>query len=154
MIRCPANIRCYWNKPDATAEAFTDGWLHTGDIGIIDDEGFIFIVDRAKEIVIRGGENISVTEVEQCIHEHDAVMEVAVFGVPDERLGEEMCAIVTLEQEANLSEDDARDHVRQKIASFKVPKYIVVQREQLMRGATGKIYKRGMREAFVEKMGL
>ena len=154
MIKSAANMRCYWNKPEATVETITDGWLHTGDIGIIDEEGFVFIVDRAKEIVIRGGENISVTEVEHAIHEMTEVAEVAIFGVPDERLGEEMCAIISLESGANLTEEQVRDYLKQHLASFKIPRYIRIQSEQLMRGATGKIYKIGMKQLVLEELGL
>jgi long-chain acyl-CoA synthetase len=99
-------MRGYWNKPEETADVLQDRWLRTGDIGHVDEEGFLFITDRAKDIVIRGGENISTLEVEDKIHEHDAVLEAAVFGVPDERLGEALAAAVVVKPGSSLSREE------------------------------------------------
>ncbi|MCC5951517.1 MAG: acyl--CoA ligase [Acidimicrobiia bacterium] len=143
-----ANLfRAYWNKPEATAEIFTDeGWMRTGDIGRLDDEGFVYVEDRAKDIVIRAGENIATTEVEATIYEHPAVYEAAVFGVPHERLGEELAAAVVVRPGLTLTEEELAAHVGEHLASFKVPTKIIFTEEQLPRGATGKILKRTLRD--------
>ena len=104
--------------------------------------------------MIRGGENISVTEVEQVAHQHSAVREVAIFGVPDERLGETLCAMVATEAGQTISEAELRSHLEGYLAAFKVPQHFFIQKEPLLRGATGKLLKRGMREAVIKKMGL
>ena len=106
-FRGPNLIRGYWNKPEATAETFVDGWLRTGDLGRLDDEGFVFVEDRAKDMVLRGGENIYCAEVEAAIYEHPAVYEAAVFGIPHERLGEELVAAVVLRDGVELTADRA-----------------------------------------------
>ena len=100
-------IKGYLNRDDATAESIVDGWFNTGDVARIDEDGFVFIVDRAKDMVLRGGENVYCSEVESAIYEHDAVAEVAVFGVPDERLGEDVGAVIVLREGASLEADDA-----------------------------------------------
>jgi steroid-24-oyl-CoA synthetase len=141
-------IKGYLNRPDATAETITDGWLHTGDIARIDDEGFIYIVDRAKDMLLRGGENIYCAEVEAAIFEHDAVIECAVFGVPDARLGEEVGAAVVLSPSAgSLAADDLRAFLAERIAKFKIPRYIWFRKEALPRNASGKFLKRELRES-------
>jgi long-chain acyl-CoA synthetase len=145
----PNLISGYWNKPQATAETMHDGWLRTGDIGRIDDEGFVYVEDRAKDMVIRGGENIYCAEVEAAIYEHDAVYEAAVFGIPHERLGEELVAAIVLRPGAELAEDDLKRHVGARLASFKVPSRILVVDQQLPRGASGKILKRELRDQVV-----
>ena len=120
----------------------------------MDEDGFLWIVDRLKEIVIRGGENISVTEVEQIIHQHPSVMEVACYGVPDERLGEALAASIMLVPGTHLSEEDLRQHISEHLAAFKIPAYILIQEEQLERGATDKIFKRGIREKTMKHLNL
>jgi long-chain acyl-CoA synthetase len=145
-MRGPNVIRGYWNQPEATAAAFHDGWLRTGDIGHLDAEGFLYVQDRAKDMVIRGGENIYCAEVEAVIYEADGVHETAVFGVPHERLGEELVAAVVLRPGATLTGEDLRAHVAEHLAAFKVPARIVFVEDQLPRGATGKILKRELRE--------
>ena len=110
-IHSPANVRGYWNKPEATAAAFRDGWFHTGDVGYLDEDGFLYIVDRIKDIIIRGGENISCLEVEAAIYQHEAVDEAAVFGLPDERLGEIVGAAVVLRQPGSLDAESLRSPV-------------------------------------------
>jgi long-chain acyl-CoA synthetase len=144
-------IRGYWNKPDATAATFANGWLQTGDIGRIDDEGFVYVVDRAKDMVIRGGENIYCAEVEAVLYEHAAVYEVAVFGIPHERLGEELVAAVVLRDGSVLSAEELQQHAEARLANFKVPSRIVFSEGQLLRGATGKILKRQLRDEVIEK---
>jgi len=154
LIKSATNIRGYWNQPEKTAEDFVNGWFHTGDVGLMDEDGFLWIVDRIKEIVIRGGENISVTEVEHIIHQHPNVMEVACYGVPDERLGEALAASIMVVPGTSVTEEDIKAHVREHLAVFKIPAYVVIQSDQLQRGATDKIFKRGIREITIEKLGL
>ena len=141
----PNLIRGYWNRPAETAETIVKGWLRTGDIGYLDADGFIYVEDRAKDMVLRGGENIYSAEVEAAIYEHPAVYEAAVFGVPDPRLGEEVAAAVVLKPGATLSAEELQAHVRQRVASFKVPSLITFSTQQLPRSATGKILKRDIR---------
>ena len=141
----PTVIREYWNKPEATAEAFYDGWLRSGDLGRIDDEGFVYIEDRAKDMVIRGGENIGCIEVEAAIAEHPSVYEVAVFGLPHERLGEELACALYLRDGYTLTEDELVAHVGQHLAAFKIPTVIDIRDEMLPRSPQGKILKRVVR---------
>jgi long-chain acyl-CoA synthetase len=146
QFRGPNLIRGYWGKPEATAEAFQDGWLRTGDIGRLDDEGFIYVEDRAKDMVIRGGENIYCAEVEAVLYEHPAVYEAAVFGVPHERLGEELAAAVVVRDGASVTADELQAFVGERLASFKVPTHLSFTTEQLPRNASGKILKRELRD--------
>jgi long-chain acyl-CoA synthetase len=145
-FRGPNLIRGYWNKPEATAEAMHDGWLRTGDIGRIDDEGFVYVEDRAKDMVIRAGENIYCAEVEAALYEHDAVYEAAVFGVPHERLGEELVAAIVVRSGSHPTPEEIQAHVAERLAAFKVPSQIVFVERQLPRGASGKILKRELRD--------
>jgi long-chain acyl-CoA synthetase len=144
-IKGPNVVKGYWNKPEATAASFSNGWLHTGDVARLDDEGFIFIVDRAKDMVIRGGENVYSAEVEAAIFEHPAVADVAVIGVPHEVLGEEVGAVVVLRPGEELSADALREHVAERIASFKVPAHIWFSAKPLPRNPAGKVLKRDLR---------
>jgi long-chain acyl-CoA synthetase len=146
MFKGPNLIRGYWNKPDATAETFIDGWLRSGDIGRMDEEGFIFVEDRAKDMVIRAGENIYCAEVEAAIYAYPGVYEAAVFGVPHERLGEELAAAIVPKKGVAFDPDDLRTYLAQHIASFKIPTLIDVKEEQLPRNASGKILKRSLRD--------
>lgn len=139
-------IKGYLNRPEATAESLTDGWLHTGDVAYIDEDGCIFLVDRAKDMVIRGGENVYCAEVENAVFSHDAVAECAVFSVPDDRLGEEVGAAVYLRPGKEVSADALRDHVKQQLAAFKAPKYIWFVQDPLPRNANGKFVKRTLQE--------
>ena len=139
-------IRGYINRPDDTNEAITDGWLHTGDIARIDEDNFIFIVDRKKDMVLRGGENIYCAEVESTIHENSDVAECVVFGVPDERLGEEVGAAVYLNEGCHLSADELRSHCAERISKHKLPRYIWFMDEALPRNANGKFMKRDLKE--------
>jgi steroid-24-oyl-CoA synthetase len=147
-IKSPANVLGYWNKPEATAEAFVDGWFRTGDVGYLDDAGFLYIVDRIKEIIIRGGENISCIEVEAAIYNHPAVEEVAVFGLPDERLGEIVGAAVVLRDNATLTADELREALVEHLAAFKIPAHIWLGTDKLPRIASGKIFKRELKAKY------
>ena len=139
-------IKGYINRPDATAESITDGWLHTGDVARIDEDGFIFIVDRKKDMVLRGGENVYCAEVEAGIFRHPGVAEVTVFGVPDERLGEEVGAAVLLRPGAMVSPEELREHLIGLMAKHKVPRYLWFMNDPLPRNASGKFLKRQLRE--------
>ena len=148
-IRSIANFTRYWANPEATAAAITaDGYFRTGDIGYLDDDGYLFIVDRKKDIIIRGGENISCLEVEAALYEHPHVAEVAVFGLADERLGEVPGAVVLLQDGANLTTDDLTAFLSQHIAAFKVPARIWIVDEALPRLGTEKIDKVTLRERY------
>ena len=144
----PMLIRGYWNKPEATAETIVDGWLRTGDLGRLDEEGFVYVEDRAKDMVLRAGENVYCAEVEAAIYEHPAVYEAAVFGVPHERLGEEVAATVFVRPGETLTVEDLQAHVRERLAGFKVPSRIAIVDEALPRNPAGKILKRELRDAF------
>ena len=144
----PVVVRGYWNNPKATAETFADGWLKTGDLARLDDEGFLYIVDRAKDMLIRGGENIYCTEVENALYEHPAVMDAAVVGIPHQTLGEEPGAIVMLKPGAQATEEELRHHVAQRLAAFKVPVKVKFWSETLPRNPAGKILKRELRSVF------
>jgi len=139
-------IKGYINRPEATAASITDGWLHTGDIARIDEDGFIFIVDRKKDMVLRGGENVYCAEVESTLYQHPAVAECSVFGVPDERLGEEVGAAVVLKPGETLTENELRAHCAAKMAKYKVPRYIWFLADALPRNASGKFIKRDLRD--------
>jgi long-chain acyl-CoA synthetase len=142
----PIVVRGYWQNEKATADTFVDGWVKTGDLAKIDEEGFIYIVDRAKDMLIRGGENIYCVEVENALYEHPAVMDAAVIGKPHQTLGEEPLAVVHLKpgKEANAAE--LRHHVAQKLAAFKVPVDVIFWPENLPRNANGKIMKKELKK--------
>jgi long-chain acyl-CoA synthetase len=145
-VKGPSVIRGYLNKEDATASSIREGWFSTGDIAKIDEDGFIFIVDRAKDMVLRGGENVYCSEVETAIYTHDAVAEAAVFGMPDERLGEEVAAAIVLHPGATLTEDELKAHLAERIAKHKIPAKIWFLDEQLPRNANGKFVKRDLKK--------
>ncbi|MCG8413421.1 MAG: acyl--CoA ligase, partial [Pseudomonadales bacterium] len=151
-IKGPSIMKGYWNKPEATAEVLKDGWFHTGDIGRLDSLGFLIIMDRAKDIVIRGGENIACAEVEYAICEHGAVSEVSVYGIPDERLGEIPCATVMLKPQQQLSQTELQAFLQDKIAAFKIPERIEFQYGQLPRIASGKIAKKLLRQQTIDSL--
>lgn len=144
-FRGPNLIRCYWNRPEATADTIVDGWLRTGDIGRIDEEGFVYVSDRAKDMVLRAGENVYSAEVEAAIYEHPAVYEAAVYGLPHERLGEEVAAHVMIKEPVTVEELQA--FVAERLAKFKVPTHITLVEEPLPRNASGKILKRELRDS-------
>ena len=135
-------MKGYWNKPDATAEAIKDdGWFHTGDMAKVDEDGYFFIVDRKKELIIRGGYNVYPREVEEVLYQHPAVQEVAVVGVPDDKMGEEVGAAVVLKPGEDASVDELRDYVKNEVANYKYPRKIWLV-DELPKGPTGKILKR------------
>lgn len=146
VLRGPKVFKGYWRDPEATEAAFAGGWFHTGDIGVRDEDGYLFIVDRLKDMIVSGGENIAGSEVERVLYEHDAVLEVAVVGRPDERWGEVPVAHVVLRPGATATEDALRAHCRGQLARFKVPTAISFLGE-LPRNPSGKILKRELREA-------
>lgn len=148
-IRGSSMFREYWNSPMANAEAFVEGWFRTGDIARVDEEGFVFIVDRAKDIVIRGGENIGCGEVEDAIFLHPSVAETVVFGVPDERLGEEVATMIHLRPGKTLNADDLKTHLREHLAAFQIPAYVYFSSEPLPRIASGKFNKLAIRKEIV-----
>ena len=148
-IRSAANIKCYWRNPQATEEAFTsDGWLRTGDVGYLDEDGYLFIVDRKKEIIIRGGENISAAEVEAECYACPSVAEVAVFGAPDERLGEVPVAVIHPKDGERLGEEDLRAFLDGRVAKFKIPQRIIISPEPLPKLGTGKIDRRSLKAQY------
>jgi long-chain acyl-CoA synthetase len=149
-FRGPHLFRGYWNKPEETAEVLAaDGWLRTGDLGYLDDEDFLFLVDRAKDIVLRGGENISCSEVENVVYAFPASYECACFGLPHERLGEELAVAVYAKPGHRLDPDELRRHVGEHLAAYKVPSRVFVFDEPLPRNASGKLLRRALRDRVV-----
>jgi long-chain acyl-CoA synthetase len=144
-IKGPNVVRGYWNRPDATASSFTNGWLHTGDVARIDEEGFVHIVDRAKDMIIRGGENVYCVEIEAALHEHPAVADCAVIGVPHPVLSEEVGAVIVLRPGMDVAADELSRHVRERLAAFNVPTRFWFRGEALPRNPAGKILKRQLR---------
>ncbi len=144
-VRGPNVILGYWNKPEATAETFVNGWLHTGDLARIDEEGFVYIVDRAKDMVIRGGENVYCAEVEAALFEHPAVDDVAVIGVPHDELGEEVGAVVRLAPGGTATEEELRTFLTGRVAKFKIPAHVWLHDAELPRNPGGKILKTHLR---------
>jgi long-chain acyl-CoA synthetase len=151
--RGPNIVKGYWNKPDATAQTFVDGWVKTGDLARLDDEGFCFIIDRAKDMLIRGGENIYCIEVENVLYEHPAVMDAALIARPHKTLGEEPAAVVHLKPGLHASEDELRAFVAGKLAAFKVPVKVIFWPETLPRNPQGKILKTELKKIFAEPAG-
>jgi long-chain acyl-CoA synthetase len=144
-IKGPNIVKGYWNKPEATASSFSDGWLHSGDVGRLDDEGFVYIVDRAKDMIIRAGENVYCVEVEAALFEHPSVTDAAVIGIPHQILGEEVGAAVHLAPGTTATEDELRAWVAVRLAGFKVPAKVWFLDEPLPRNANGKIMKRELK---------
>jgi long-chain acyl-CoA synthetase len=151
-VRGPNVVQGYWNKPEATAAAFSEGWFHTGDIGRIDAEGYVTIVDRLKDMIIRGGENVYCAEVEAALVEHPAVSAACVFGVPHPVLGEEVGCVVQLVEGKTLDEAALRAHASERLAKFKIPTRIWLGHEPLPLGATGKVQKKQIREACLARL--
>jgi long-chain acyl-CoA synthetase len=141
VIRGHNVMKGYWRRPDATAEAIVDGWFHTGDLARVDDDGYFFIVDRKKDMIIRAGYNVYPREVEEVLYEHPAVLEAAVVGIPDEYLGEEVGAAVVLRPGMHSTPDLLRQHVKEQMAAYKYPRHIWLT-DSLPKGPTGKILKR------------
>ncbi|MEP7201363.1 MAG: class I adenylate-forming enzyme family protein [Ilumatobacteraceae bacterium] len=143
----PMLIRGYWNKPEATAETIVDGWLRSGDIGRVDGDGFVYVEDRLKDMILRGGENVYCAEVEGAIYEHPAIHEAAVFGIPDERLGEEVAVAIHLVDGATLTADDLCMFLSTRIAAFMIPSHVMILADPLPRNPAGKFLKRELRDS-------
>lgn len=140
-LRTPTLISGYWNKPEANEKSFKDSWFISGDVGYLDEDGYLFITDRIKDMVIRGGENIYPAEIEACAYQLLDIEEIAVYGVPHEVLGEELKAAVRLKPESQLNPDDIRNFLSKHLADFKVPSVIKIQQQELPRNAAGKLLK-------------
>jgi len=146
LIKGPNVVPGYWHRPDETAATFVEGWLRTGDIGRIDGEDFVYIVDRAKDIIIRGGENVSSAEVEAALFEYPDVLDAAAIAIPHQVLGEEVGAIVVVRAGTNIDEDALRAHLEQQLAAFKVPTRYWLRTDPLPRDPAGKVLKRELRD--------
>jgi long-chain acyl-CoA synthetase len=134
-------MKGYWNKPDATEEVMKGGWFHTGDIATVDEDGYFFIVDRKKELIIRGGYNVYPREIEEVLYAHPAVREAAVVGFAHDDLGEEVAAAVALKEGTEATPEELRDYVKQRVAAYKYPRVVWIE-DELPKTATGKILKR------------
>jgi acyl-CoA synthetase (AMP-forming)/AMP-acid ligase II len=145
VLRGPKVFKGYWRDPDATDVAFAGGWFHTGDVGLKDDDGYLYIVDRLKDMIVSGGENIASSEVERVLYEHDAVVEAAVVGHPDERWGEVPVGYVVVAPDATVTSAELIEHCRGQLAKFKVPKDVVFV-DALPRNPSGKVLKRELRD--------
>jgi acyl-CoA synthetase (AMP-forming)/AMP-acid ligase II len=153
-FRSPAVAGGYWNCPEASAEVFKDGWVRTGDVGYQDEEDFLYIVDRLKDIIIRGGENISCPEVEAALYTHPDIVEAAVFSLPDERLGEIVGAAVMTRSGTHVETEQIQAFLSDRLAAFKIPAHIWCQAKPLSRIAVGKISKKELRSEMIERLGL
>jgi acyl-CoA synthetase (AMP-forming)/AMP-acid ligase II len=145
VMRGPKVCKGYWRDEEATAKTIRDGWLHSGDVGIMDEEGYLYIVDRLKDLIISGGENIASSEVERAVYEHEAVVEVAVVGSPHPRWNEVPVAYVVLREGADVSEDELDEHCRERLAKYKTPKGFRFI-DELPRNPSGKVLKRELRD--------
>jgi long-chain acyl-CoA synthetase len=143
-LKTPTMIRGYWRQPEETAETIVNGWLRTGDLGHISDEGFFYVDDRLKDMILRGGENVYSAQVESAIYEHPAVYEAAVFGLPNVRLGEEVAAVIMVRPDATLSEDELRNFLALRLAAYMIPSRVAFTNEPLPRNPAGKLLKRQM----------
>jgi fatty-acyl-CoA synthase len=150
-VRGYSVMRGYWDDPVRTAEVIKDGWMHTGDLATIDNEGYCNIVGRAKDMLIRGGENVYPREIEEFLFRHSKVQSAQVFGVPDQKYGEEICAWIVLKPGNDCTEDEIREFCRNQIAHYKVPRYIRFVEEMPMT-VTGKAQKFMMRERMIEEL--
>lgn len=148
-VRGAIVIKGYLNRPEATNDSIKDGWLNTGDIALIDDDGFVFIVDRAKDMVLRGGENVFCSEVETAIYHHEAIAEAAVFGIPDERLGEDVAAVIVLRDGHSLTQPELAEFLAVSLAKHKIPATVWFRDEPIPRNASGKFLKRELRKELV-----
>ena len=149
-VRGPGVIKAYWNDPEATRATIVDGWLRTGDLGRLDEEGFLYVVDRAKDMIIRGGENVYCVEVENALLEHLAVKDAAVIGLPHPTLGEQVTAVVEIPQNDDVSEEELKRFLSTRLAAFKVPVRIELRRSPLPRNATGKLLKVQLRSELID----
>ncbi len=149
-LKGPNVVQGYWNKPEATAEAFTDGWFHSGDLGYRDSDGFYYVVDRKKDVVIRGGENVYCAEVEAVLFEHPAVLDVAIIGMPHRMLGEEVAAVIEPRPGHVIDAAEIQAFVATRLARFKAPTRVMVSDEPLPRTATGKVLKRDLKQKYAD----
>jgi long-chain acyl-CoA synthetase len=152
-LKGPTVVRGYFANDEATRQSFTDGWFHTGDLGRLDDDGYLYVVDRLKDVIIRGGDNIYAAVFEAALYEHPDVTEAAVIGLPHERLGEEVGAVIRVRDTAAITEDAVRAHVAERLAAFKVPTRIWLTEDELPRNAAGKVLKRELREKLAVDAG-
>ena len=153
VTRGPHVMAGYWNKPEETAQALRGGWMHTGDAGYMDEEGFIFIIDRVKDMIVTGAENVYSTEVEHIIYQHPAVALCAVIGIPDEKWGEAVHAVITLKEGHTLTAKELISHCREQIAGYKCPRSVDIRTDPLPMSGAGKILKRKLRAPFWEGQG-
>jgi long-chain acyl-CoA synthetase len=144
----PHVMQGYWNKPEQTADVLRDGWYHTGDLGRLDEDGYLYLVDRAKDMIVTGGENVYCSEVEEVLYKHPAVLEAAVIGVPDDKWGEAVHAVVV--PRTPVDAEDLIEFCRQHIAGYKLPKGISFSESELPKSGPGKILKRELRKPFWE----
>jgi len=150
VARGPHTMMGYWNKPEETERALQNGWVFTGDAGYFDDNGYLYIVDRVKDMVVTGGENVFTTEVENAVISHPAVQDVAVIGIPHAEWGEAVHAIVILHPGQSVSEEELLDHCRQLIAGYKLPKGVTFRDEPLPLSGAGKVLKTELRKPYWE----
>jgi long-chain acyl-CoA synthetase len=146
-------MREYWNQPEATAEVFRGGWYHTGDAGYLDEQGYLFLVDRVKDMIVTGGENVYSTEVENAIASHPAVAQVAVIGIPHDVWGEAVHAIIVCRPDMTVTEVEILDHARSAIAGYKLPKSLEFRAEPLPLSGAMKVLKRDLRAPYWEGRG-
>ncbi len=151
-FRSPQVVKGYWNNPEANEDAFVDGWFHSGDLGYVDDDGYLYVVDRLKDVVIRGGENVYCAEVEAALYEHPAVASVAVVGVEEQTMGERVCAVVVTRDGMDVDLDELRRFARERLAGFKIPEALVLA-DSLPETATGKIDKKSVRANVADEPG-
>jgi long-chain acyl-CoA synthetase len=147
VIRGHNIMKGYWNRPEETAAALRDGWLHTGDVARIDEEGYVYLLDRLKDMVITGGENVYSSEVEAVLYRHPAVAEAAVIGVPDAKLGETIMAVIVPKPGTTPTEDEIAQHCRQSLGGYKIPRRLAFV-ERLPRSAMGKVLKTSLRDTY------
>lgn len=151
LIGAPTLMAGYWRNREAAEEALVDGWLYSGDIGYLDEDGYLYITDRKKDLIIKGGENISPREIEEALYAHEAVAEAVVFGVPDARFGENLWAVVALGGDSAASEQELLRHVGRHVTRFKVPERVFVL-EEIPKNATGKLQKRAVRDRLLAQV--
>ncbi len=151
-IKSPTNVSQYWNLPEASAETFIQGWVATGDVGYVDSNNFIYIVDRKKDMVIRGGENIFPIEIEGVLQTHKEVLEASVYGVPHDKWGEELAATVSVHAQSTVTQEELKLFVAERVAAYKVPSYITLSKAPLAKNATGKLLKKEIRQSFLDSL--
>jgi long-chain acyl-CoA synthetase len=149
LVQGPNVMQGYWNKPDQTAAALENGWYRTGDIGYLDDEGYLYLVDRAKDMIISGGENVYCSEVEEVIYQHPKVLEATVFGVPNEQWGEQVHAVVVPRDES-LTSDELIEFCRKSLGGYKLPRSVEFRSSELPKSGPGKVLKRELRAPYWE----